>query len=77
VASTSGNAWADLVTGTSTFNPLVLAPGQSGTITVTITPNAAQVGSTVSGYVYIDTYNETVASGDEVVRLPYIYTVAP
>jgi hypothetical protein len=77
VASSSGNVWADLVTGSNTFNPLVLAPGQSGTITVTITPNAAQVGSTVSGYVYIDTYNETVSSGDEVVRLPYIYTVAP
>ena len=77
VASTSGDIWADLVTGTSTFNPLVLGPGQSGTITVTITPNAAQVGSTVRGYLYIDTFNETVNSGDEVVRLPYSYTVAP
>ena len=77
VSSSSGDAWADLVTGTATFNPLILAPGATGTINVTITPSAAQVGSTVSGYLYIDTFNLTVTTGDEVARVPYLYRVTP
>jgi hypothetical protein len=39
VAADSGNLWADVTLGTSTFNPLVLAPGASGTITLTIRPD--------------------------------------
>jgi hypothetical protein len=27
--------------------------------------------------VYIDTFNPNVSTGDEVVRIPYSYTVAP
>jgi hypothetical protein len=54
----------------------VLAAGQSGTINVTITP-PKQIGATVDGYLYIDTFNPNVATGDEVVRIPYRYTVAP
>jgi hypothetical protein len=76
VSADSGDIWADVTLGTSTFNPLVLAAGQSGTINVTITP-PKQVGATVSGYLYIDTFNPNVATGDEVVRIPYLYTVAP
>jgi hypothetical protein len=38
VTSDSGDFWADLSLGTATFNPLMRAPGQSGTIDVTITP---------------------------------------
>ena len=48
----------------------------TGTIHVTITPNPAQVGTTVRGFIYIDTFNATVQTGDEVVRIPYSYTVA-
>ncbi|MDP9007341.1 MAG: S8 family serine peptidase [Pseudomonadota bacterium] len=77
VSADSGDAWADLTLNTSTFNPLVLAPGQSGTIKVTITPNASEVGKTVSGFIYIDTFDFNVFSGDETVRIPYSYTVAP
>jgi len=76
VSATSGDIWADLTQGSSTFNPLILAPGESGTITLTITPDSAQVGSTISGDVYIDTFNPIVGTGDEVVRLPYSYTIA-
>ncbi|HEY5101550.1 MAG TPA: hypothetical protein VII70_02110, partial [Steroidobacteraceae bacterium] len=75
VTADSGDAWTDLVLGTSTFSPLQLAPGQSGTIHVTFKPTAAQVGTTVSGFLYIDTFNLGVLSGDEVVRLPYSYSV--
>jgi hypothetical protein len=76
-AANSGNIWADIMFGTATFNPLLLAPGQSGVINLTITPDATQVGSVVSGFVYIDTWNPTVQSGDETVRIPYSYTIAP
>jgi len=75
VTTDSGNVWADLVQGTNTFNPLVLAPGQSGTIKVTIKPDASLVGKTVSGFLYVDTFNTTVLSGDEVVQIPYSFKV--
>jgi hypothetical protein len=76
VSADSGDLWADLTLNTATFNPLVLAPGQTGTIHVTITPDPTQVGNVVSGYIYIDTFNPVVSTGDEVVRIPYRYTVA-
>jgi hypothetical protein len=77
VTTDSGDYWTDLILGTSTFNPLLLGSGAQGTITVTITPDSSQVGQTISGYIYIDTINPTVGTGDEVVRIPYTYTVAP
>jgi hypothetical protein len=77
VSADSGDLWADQVLGTNTYNPLVLASGQGGTITLTITPNPAAVGQTVTGFVYVDTFNPVVGTGDEVVRIPYAYSVAP
>ena len=74
VASDSGDVWADLTFGTQTYNPLVLAPGESGTINLLIAPNAP-VGTVVSGYLYIDTFNGNLYTGDEVVSIPYTYTV--
>jgi hypothetical protein len=75
----SGDFWADAILGTSTYQPLVLAPGASGTIHLTLTPDPSQVGHRVLGSIDIDTYNSNDAygSGDEVIRLPYAYTVAP
>ena len=75
VAADSGDIWQDVVFGTSTFNPLVLGPGATGTINVTITPEASQIGQVVRGVIYVDTFNGTVNTGDEVVALPYAYTV--
>jgi len=77
ISADSGDAWADLTLGTNTYNPLYIAPGEAGTITLTITPDPSLVGKTVSGYVFIDTYSQFTATGDEVVRIPYSYTVAP
>jgi hypothetical protein len=59
----------------NTFSPLVLAPGQSGTILVTITPGPTMAGKTVTGFIYVDTFNQVVFTGDEIVSLPYSYTV--
>lgn len=77
VSADSGDLWTDLVLNTQTFNPLQLAPGASGTINVTITPDPGQVGKTVTGFIYIDTFDLNVFTGDEVVQIPYSYTVAP
>jgi hypothetical protein len=73
----SGDIWADLTLNTNTFNPLVLPSGESGTINLTITPSASDVGKTVHGFIYIDTFDFNVFTGDETVRIPYTYTVAP
>jgi hypothetical protein len=75
VTSDHGDLWSDVTFGTSTYNPLVLGPGATGTIYVTITPSASQVGTTVHGTIYIDTFNAVVQTGDEVVGIPYSYTV--
>jgi hypothetical protein len=77
VAADSGDLWADLTLNTNTFNPLVLTSGATGTINLVITPDPSQVGKTVTGFVYVDTFNPNVNTGDEVVRIPYSYTVAP
>ena len=75
VSADSGDLWQDVVFGTNTFNPLVLGPGATGTINVMITPQASQIGQFVRGVIYVDTFNGTVNTGDEVVALPYAYTV--
>jgi hypothetical protein len=31
----------------------------------------------VTGFIYLDTYNSIVETGDEVVQIPYSYTVTP
>ncbi len=43
---------------------------------MTLTPDATAVGSTVSGYLYVDTYNSNSGTGDELVRIPYSYTIS-
>jgi hypothetical protein len=77
VSSDSGNLYSDLVVGTNTFNPLVLAPGASGVINVTITPDPSKVGQIVRGYIFLDNFNSYLEGGDEVTRIPYEYTVTP
>jgi hypothetical protein len=78
VTSDIGDLWADVTLGTTSFtNGLMLAAGQTGTINVTITPSATNANEVVSGYLYIDTFNPNVNTGDEVARIPYRYTVVP
>jgi hypothetical protein len=87
IAPSTGDLWEALLNVTTQpYAPLVLAPGQTGTITVTITPTAGS-GTTVSGNLYVDTFAATTGfpaaspsspitwSGDEVAALPYTYTV--
>jgi hypothetical protein len=74
VSSSTGDAWAQSVDATAPYSPLTLAPGQSGTITLTITPNAPK-GTIVHGFVGVDTLNLATVSGDELAKIPYTYKV--
>jgi hypothetical protein len=73
--ASTGDFWQFAVDPSApSIAPLTLSPGQSGTITVAITAAGAK-GTTVSGVVYVDTLSQFLFSGDEVVALPYSYTV--
>ena len=74
VSSTSGDVWAQSVDPNAPYSPLTLAPGQTGTITLTITPNAKK-GKVVHGFIGVDTLNLATASGDELINIPYDYKV--
>jgi subtilisin family serine protease len=74
ITSTSGDAWAQSVNASAPYSPITLNPGQTGTITLTITPNAAK-GTVVSGFIAVDTLNLATVSGDEIINIPYTYTV--
>jgi hypothetical protein len=71
----SGDAWTDLLNLTASFDPLVLAPGQSGVIRLYIQPDPGRIGKVVSGDIFIDTFNFVQFNGDELVRIPYRYRV--
>jgi hypothetical protein len=75
VSASSGDAWLALsIDSNAPYNPLTLAPGQTGTILVTITPNAPK-GTVVRGFLAIDTLNLASFSGDELLVIPYTYRV--
>jgi hypothetical protein len=74
VTSDTGDFQKTSVDPDTPFTPLVLAPRHSGSIRLTITPAAAE-GTVVRGYVAIATVDPHTFSGDELIRLPYAYTV--
>jgi Subtilase family len=79
VTSTTGDIWPGTVGLPGTATPVVVNPGQTVTINVTITPNAA-AGTVVSGNLYVDDFVSSVPpygqqTGDELAALPYEYTV--
>ncbi len=74
VTSSTGDAWQLAVNANAPYTPLTLDPGQTGTITVTFTPTGAK-GTAVSGFIAIDTFNKATDSGDEVINIPYSYTI--
>ena len=74
VTSSTGDFWLLSVQPQTTFTPLHLTPGQTGTITVTFTPSGHH-GQTVRGFLGVDTLNLVTGSGDEVATVPYAYTI--
>ena len=72
--TSTGDIWELSVNASTSYTPLTLQPGQSGTITVTFTPNGRR-GHTVDGFIGVDTFNEFTFSGDEVATVPYEYRI--
>jgi hypothetical protein len=76
IAASTGDLWAASfdTNALATYVPLQLDPGQAGTIGLTITPNALP-GTMMHGFIALDTFNFAFFSGDELVNIPYTYTV--
>jgi hypothetical protein len=75
VTSSTGDQWLGSVQAQAPkFTPLRLDPGADGTITVTITPQG-QPGTVVDGTLYVDDTSVANGAGDELIALPYHYTI--
>jgi hypothetical protein len=79
VTSSTGDFWQTTVDPTAPFEIFIVKPGQTRTITVTITP-AGAAGNTVSGDLYVDDFVAYVPpygqqAGSELAALPYEYKI--
>jgi hypothetical protein len=86
VTTAAGDLWLESVDAGATVHPIVVDPGQSVTIPVTITPSGP-AGTTVSGTLYLDdaslidgavTFNDlsgVFPEGSDVAAFPYQYTI--
>jgi Subtilase family len=79
VTSPTGDLWLASTNPSASFTPVVIDPGQSATINVTITPSTS-VGEVVSGDLYVDDFASAVPpyaqlTGDELAAIPYEYTI--
>jgi hypothetical protein len=85
VTSNTGDAWQLLAVdpgafaSSAGFTPVVVNPGQTSVIDVTITPSGPN-GTTVNGTLYVDDFASGVPpygqfSGDELAAIPYSYTI--
>ncbi|HUD68736.1 MAG TPA: S8 family serine peptidase [Acidimicrobiales bacterium] len=85
VSSSTGDAVQHFTTGGGGFSPILVNPGTSAVIAITITPTAS-LGTTVSGTLFVDDFTEgqydpggtlafaTVFTSD-IAAIPYEYTV--
>jgi hypothetical protein len=71
--STTGDWWRILI-DSDHYAPLQLAPGQSGTITVTFTPQGKK-GDKVDGILYVDDFSQRRLAGNEQMAFPYSYKI--
>jgi hypothetical protein len=81
VTSPTGDLWLASGNPATQISPVVINPGQTGVINVTIKPSATP-GTIVSGKLYVDDYLDNVppyglTTGDELADIPYSYTVGP
>ncbi len=80
VTSGTGDLWQAAIGAPLTVTPVVVQPGHSAVIPVTITPRGAP-GSTVSGVLYLDDdslfslYGTLAPNANNVAAIPYSYTI--
>ena len=80
VDSSTGDLWSAANNLTSDFSPIYVAPGDTATITISVTPDGAP-GTHVSGTLYLDDYalgstiGAILPNADELAAIPYSYTV--
>jgi hypothetical protein len=79
VTSSTGDIMLTAINPAATVTPLVINPGSTAVIDVTITP-AGAAGTQVSGTLYVDDVLTDIPpygqfSGDELAGLPYSYTI--
>ena len=79
VTTAGGDLWTASLNPSAPFAPVVIFPGQSATIPVTITPSGTS-GTVVSGTIYVDDFASAVPpygelGGNEIAALPYTYTI--
>jgi hypothetical protein len=82
VSSQTGDLWSVSTDPSQLngFSPVIVGPGQTGTLPVTITP-AGPLGPHESGTLYIDDTNEVglqgylALNGNDAAAIPYSYTV--
>jgi hypothetical protein len=71
VTSSTGDLWSPF---TAAYHPTNISPGHEGIIRVRITPRGVP-GTVVRGVLYVDTFDPNSAGGDELLAIPYTYTV--
>jgi hypothetical protein len=75
VTSSTGDPWLRATeSDPPPLHPLVLQPGETGTIDVGFAPSAAP-GWRVTGFLSIDTYDSVTHFGTVVREIPYAYRV--
>jgi Peptidase inhibitor I9 len=79
IQSSTGDLELAAINPATTFSPLVINPGQSAVVNVTITPSGAS-GTVVQGTLYVDDFLTNVPpygqqGADELIGLPYQYTI--
>jgi hypothetical protein len=79
VTSDTGDIWLAATNPEVSFSPIVIKPGQTATIDVTITPTGT-AGTIVSGVLYVDDFASAIPpygqlTGSELAAFPYQYTV--
>jgi hypothetical protein len=73
--SSTGDIWRQTVEADAPdYTPVTLAPGQSGRITVTFTPQGKH-GSKVKGTLYLDDFGLRLLTGNEQMAFPYSYQI--
>jgi hypothetical protein len=79
VTSDTGDFWLVSTDPSTPFSPVIVKPGQSAVIDVTITPSGAK-NTKVQGTLYVDDFVGGLpvsgqSAGDELAALPYAYMI--